>query len=367
MKCIKCDSEIKQDAQFCPFCGAKQSVSSETKSTHISSSKMMLWALFVVLGLGCVIGAYYTLSSKGREALSANKEISNGDKELPQRLMAIYNDVFNGQGGGDNDEKYCSESYKSLISQFNEAYENSTLEGEMLGPECDHWTASQDAIKSTMEIIEVNKTSATNAIAKIHVDNGFEDSGSDIEIKLVFENGDWFIDDFIYFNQSERKIYEEAIELCKKNVSRVNKKTVGECYVINGVRYLSYSQMKFIAQNVLTKEEVDKFASLCNFPLISERTTGPSTSTYGANGYDFWISVLNSSNSTEFIRYCFYFTANQDYVEKLKEEIVKEKYIENRDLSVTGYIDDYWYAILDNTSLVFQRFQSKKLDLSRFQ
>ena len=46
-----------------------------------------------------------------------------------------------------------------------------------------------------------------------------------------------------------------------------------------------------------------------------------------------------------------------------------EKYIKENGMLLKGYIDDYWFAELDieHNSIGFQRFQSKKLDLSEFQ
>lgn len=407
-QCIKCGKTLDGDSDFCPYCGAKQnednaesqqlqentlphdepihksdrgSISDEeledvSQSGEVKKdSKRNLWIIIAIIGLFCIIGGYFAFSpSNNSTTINDAEDSENMDNEIFQRVTSIYNDVFNEQRSGDSDEKYCSKSYKALVKEFSEAYENSTIDG-ILGPELDHWTVAPEVSKPTMKIINITKKSNTDAVAKIHIDFGYDDnkeddySGTDVELKLVFENGDWYIDDYIIGDISERQEYLDGIKVCKENVSKVNKKNIGNCYVINGVKYLSYSQMKFIAQNELTKDEIDRFVSLCEIPIKIENKSTSSTSTYGNDAYNFWISILNRSNSTDFIRYYFYFNANTEYIEKLQEEVEKEKYIKENGMLLKGYIDDYWFAELDieHNSIGFQRFQSKKLDLSEFQ
>ena len=408
-QCVKCGEHLDDDSDFCPYCGAKQnednaesqqlqentlphdepihksdrgSISDEeledvSQSGEVKKdSKRNLWIIIAIIGLFCIIGGYFAFSpSNNSTTINDAEDSENMDNEIFQRVTSIYNDVFNEQRSGDSDEKYCSKSYKALVKEFSEAYENSTIDG-ILGPELDHWTVAPEVSKPTMKIINITKKSNTDAVAKIHIDFGYDDnkeddySGTDVELKLVFENGDWYIDDYIIGDISERQEYLDGIKVCKENVSKVNKKNIGNCYVINGVKYLSYSQMKFIAQNELTKDEIDRFVSLCEIPIkIEDNKSSYSTSHYGNDIYNFSIVFLNRSNSTEFIRYSFIITANNDYIEKLQEEVEKEKYVEKGESSTTGYIDDYWFANIniDIKNLTFQRFQSKKLDLSEFQ
>lgn len=134
-------------------------------------------------------------------------------------------------------------------------------------------------------------------------------------------------------------------------------------YVINGLNYLSYSQLKYIAVNELSFVEIEKIVTVCGF--TKKASSNGSEIDFHSNSGDFSLQILDRSNSDDFIRYNYHLhTNNREYIRMLRSEIMSESDIEEREKSVTGIINDYWFVCLNNydiPSIVFQRFQSKKL------
>jgi RNA polymerase subunit RPABC4/transcription elongation factor Spt4 len=348
--CVKCGKSLDEGSDFCPYCGTKQgddveeSVQVEKvaqphdKPIHKSErdsnsneelenasqsgeskrdSKRNLWIIIAIIGLFCIIGGYFTFSPSNN---------STSINEISQRVTSIYNDVFNEQGSGDYDEKYCSKSYKALVKEFSEAYDNSTLIGEIVGPEGDHWTISPEVSKPTMKIINITKKSNTDAVAKIHIDFGNDDntedeySGTDVELKLVFENGDWYIDDFIYYDSSERQEYLDGIKECKENKFQIDDSELGDCYKIGEVNCLSYKQMKYITKNQLSQGQIDLVASKINF----SKQFNPRYKVYyyqGANEDNtFYIEIENDT----YIFSCRSKIGDWDYIQSVCSDLLSE-------------------------------------------
>ena len=110
-------------------------------------------------------------------------------------------------------------------------------------------------------------------------------------------------------------------------------------------------------------DEIEKVVAVCGFTK-KPSSYGSSIHFHGSSG-DISLQILDRSNSDEFIRYEYlFYTKNREYIRMLRSEIMDESDIEEREKSVTGYINDYWFACLNDYSMpsvVFQRFQSKKL------
>lgn len=137
------------------------------------------------------------------------------------------------------------------------------------------------------------------------------------------------------------------------------------CYNIDGVKYLSYTQLKYIALNELSHDEVQRVLSI--FGLTKKPSSSESTADYKGDCGNISLQILDRSNSEEFIRYTYdLHTNNKEYIRLLKSEIKKENDNIEDETSSRGIINDYW-CVGFNTSdrycptIYFQRFQSKKL------
>ncbi len=114
-----------------------------------------------------------------------------------------------------------------------------------------------------------------------------------------------------------------------------------QSYDINGVKYPSYSQLKYIALNELSHEEVKEFLATCGINQ-TEASGSSSESEYRGDCGNFKLHIMNSKG---LIRYTYtFFTNNRKYLEKLKSEVIQERKYEIDDIETTGYIDDYWHV-----------------------
>lgn len=281
--CIKCGEKIKPGAKFCPFCGANQHeqhaktettsevemiveqskeepIESEDVQTDEQESaksplqeehefeeqpidkerekKIRTW-IWILLVLLIIAGAgwyffndVWETTSKVKDTKSSTEMKDNTpvDDEalISKRVTEIYNDVFS-YSGENYDSKYCSKGFLALVTDFHEAYEKANT-GDLIGPDRDHWTMEQDARGTSMKVISISKLSDKEVKAKIHIDIDFgANNGNDVDLKLIYENGNWFIDDFISGDYSERDVYQGGIETLK-DIANENKK-ISEAYI----------------------------------------------------------------------------------------------------------------------------------------
>lgn len=127
---------------------------------------------------------------------------------LKARVEAIYADVTsvynkcNEQGDGLNlkpitdaqfDKKYCSDNWNSLLEEV-AAIDNANPEGEMGFFDADYWIMGQDFADLSVSDVKVKQIEGNDAMVVFNLHN----SGNVTRVKLdmVFERGDWFIDDF---------------------------------------------------------------------------------------------------------------------------------------------------------------------------
>lgn len=88
------------------------------------------------------------------------------------------------------DSLYCSQGYKDLYEQAMEL----TDEDDIL-LDYDHWTNSQDDNDFTYEIGRISMPTDSTAVVQVNAKNfGNEYS---ITLCLLFERGDWYVDDFL--------------------------------------------------------------------------------------------------------------------------------------------------------------------------
>lgn len=119
------------------------------------------------------------------------------------------------------DSLYCTREYKKLYEQAMEL----TDEDDIL-LDYDHWTNSQDDNEFTYQIGRISMPTDSTAIVQVDAKNfGNEYS---ITLGLLFEQGDWYVDDFLssdgkdgekaYFqNYIRERIKEKAEELSLDN------------------------------------------------------------------------------------------------------------------------------------------------------
>lgn len=146
-----------------------------------------------------------------------------------------------------------------------------------------------------------------------------------------------------------------------KNKKKAIDEIVETSYDINGVNYPSYSQLKYIALNELSFDEVPMILARCGMSK-EPSPSGSSVNYYGSCG-KLYLQILDRSNNDEFVIYSYHLPSNKEYSKMLRTEIMGESNIEEGEFFLTATINDYWFVTLshDSSNLHFQRFQSKKL------
>lgn len=156
-------------------------------------------------------------------------EVSDA-KHTKEYITQRLNDIYKMQ----DDSKGCSERYMKL---YKEASELSHLSG-MTFLDRDHWMQGNDRDEDwSYSILDVTDIQPTTATATVLVSNYNE---YEVTLKLVFEHGDWYVDNFLNNMEGgyggpdvEPEIYDEAKEIqtfiteVKKDVE-ISRKLVGD-------------------------------------------------------------------------------------------------------------------------------------------
>ena len=204
-KCVKCGELLDNDTVFCPHCGTEQPHEEIIETVKGSSKKWLLIIPLIILIVGA--GAWYFFSdgfsfgektnSSAIEAEAVDSTMIETDIQsvdgITSRLYEIYINGFKLQ----DDEavnKYFSEEFRALYKKVDEIDNNS---GEMGFWEGNIWDGGQDGNPTDVEIMRVDKSSPTVALAdvKLSYHNGDYHSNQKLSMTLVFENGNWFIDE----------------------------------------------------------------------------------------------------------------------------------------------------------------------------
>ena len=134
---------------------------------------------------------------------------------IKQRIEGIYKPYENPkydesglrqmEARGPLDELYCSTGYKALLAK---AEEKAGEDDIVL--DYDHWTYSQDDNNFTCKVRKVRDITDSTAVVDVECVNF--DKPYTITLGLLFERGDWYVDDFISEDgNSEKKMLEDYI------------------------------------------------------------------------------------------------------------------------------------------------------------
>ncbi len=256
--CNHCGAQIKAGLPFCPNCGARQNeqiaeprpitevapdvilqekmAEEHVQEEHVQEinepddvtatkpsvseieptlsyeddqgSKKWLWIVGVIILLGILGGGgYYFMSNKVGglsyvvetdslaeivDSLSSDAQSVEGAK---QRLEDILTKAFKMQ---DDDvvHTYFSKEYQELYDKVSEI-DNTVYAGEIGFWNGNIWDGGQDGNPNSAEISQISSSSDTYANAQvkfIHQEGEYKSENIQ-SMDLVFENGDWYIDD----------------------------------------------------------------------------------------------------------------------------------------------------------------------------
>ena len=247
-KCIHCGETIEADSLFCPFCGKSQEEEKEQEEeaqnesineepaqeepkeekptshevepdvTHDEpayeegeekGSQKWLWILLVLLIAGAA-GWYFFIKDSGKIIYEPQVDTDS----IEEIVDSIYDeeayDAFSVEGvqsrlndilskalmmrDDDAVRTYFSEEFKGLYARV--AEKDSHLDGPGFW-NGSIWDGGQDGGPGKYTIVRVSSPNNNKADAGVKFSYDMEDYHSDnlITIELVFENGDWYIDD----------------------------------------------------------------------------------------------------------------------------------------------------------------------------
>lgn len=269
--CINCGKQIKVGASFCPHCGKNQhevNIEPEPSDEVIEiieqpeedflveqvqqeksnpepqedivaepvhpfiekqSSKKWIWILLVFLLIAILAGGgYYLLGNKDSgssyivetdsiaeigESILSDVQSVEGVKarltEILSKALKMYDE--------DAVNTYYSKEYRELFKKVKE-YDNKYVHDEP-GFWCGNiWDGGQDGNPTNFNIIKVSSSSNINAYAEVKLSYQVDEYHSEniVSMDLVFEDGNWFIDDVGGYKSSMKEYLSNSNE--KKDI-----------------------------------------------------------------------------------------------------------------------------------------------------
>ena len=145
----------------------------------------------------------YTENSEA-SANNNGKKAKKGDEDIIARVKAIYDDVFGEYNEADlsesipqssPDEKYCSADWNKVLGKVSE-YDAVNHPDDIGFFDADYWVMGQEFHELSISDIQVIERSKDNNKAKVEFKLHNYGSATVVYVDMVYENGNWFIDDF---------------------------------------------------------------------------------------------------------------------------------------------------------------------------
>ena len=315
-QCVKCGEHLDDDSDFCPYCGARQNeqiiepkpitevapdvileekmAEEHVQEEHVQEvnepddvtatkpsvseieptlpyeddqgSKKWLWIVGVIILLGILGGGgYYFMTNKDGgssfvvetdsiaeivDSISSDAQSVEGAK---QRLEDILTKAFKMQ---DDDvvHTYFSKEYQELYDKVSEI-DNTVYAGEIGFWNGNIWDGGQDGNPNSAEISQISSSSDTYANAQvkfIHQEGEYKSENIQ-SMDLVFENGDWRIDDvggikrtmkeYISGGQEKKEIIEAYTNILNDYAKKGKDSADGYFYFLHDITGDGYSEL----------------------------------------------------------------------------------------------------------------------------
>ena len=143
-------------------------------------------------------------------------DVQHTETYIRSRIDSIYSDIKglirnDDYMGSNHDSLYCSAAYNTLLQQGIQLSEENGFDGYFLG--YDHWVVGQDFSPEWDYTIQtIHDITDTTAVAEVTVKNCDEHR---VQLDLVFEHGNWFVDDFHFpeHHENSKEGYSERAEM----------------------------------------------------------------------------------------------------------------------------------------------------------
>lgn len=264
--CAKCGNERKGTEKFCSQCGTPFDV--EPNINHIvlnegksSSFKKYLSYILGAFMLLATIGYFSSKDSSNSgsnavavDSTSTGVETSGSTKEtITKRLEEIFDDVAKGNIN-DHDEKFFSSDFNRIYNEVAEIDDRFAQEGSLGFWNFEFWDKSQENVKLSATIEDVYDVKDKEAMAKIAFKFAYFDGSSHTsneDIKVVFENGKWVLDDLHDYKKQMKAYVEKYKNYQPSNTQNKIDSSSGNDYSSNSSNTSSSSRTFYSEQIVI--------------------------------------------------------------------------------------------------------------------
>ena len=288
-KCVKCGELIDNETAFCPNCGTEQPHEKVVEKT--ANTNKWLWAAICFVLFALVGGGVYYYTQGGLTNTSEDIQLDDSTNvaendpntsAMVDFIKGIYKDFY---------EPYNIErSEKKLLSKYftEEAMQKFYVESDY--DEGDFFYCTDFLVNGLIS------------------GNAEPDYGDKVVSRTIEpEDNDWFLVTNIWdvINKPVKvhlqvksvdgvyKIVDVRVEE-QEVISKTQVDNPGECYTLRGVKTLSLNQMKYIALNKLSVEDVDELAKQAGFKNVGKRsgfTDENCSHTFASGGYSLYPEI----------------------------------------------------------------------------
>ena len=232
-KCVSCGELLEREEAVCPHCGTEQ----PSKNIPVSaSSKKWLWIIVAVLLLG-VIGSYFFLngnSMKSQPAIVDTDSIEEVvdseegvlDIQSVEGIKARLTEILaKGMSMSEKDavKKYFSKEFQDIYFKVEDYDSKNIPEGELGFWDFSLWGDGQGGLGSFhFDVLDIQNIKASSALAIVdYVSDELKNEKMTTNINLVFENGNWLIDEITDENAlSYKKAMQEYLNNTSRDISQ---------------------------------------------------------------------------------------------------------------------------------------------------
>lgn len=204
-KCIKCGELLDDKTDFCPYCGTEQPHEVVVDEEKVSSKKW-IWAIIGVLLVALIGGGYYFLSQNEGKTSGLAEAVDSDSIAVVDTEYDIHSidgikarlDEILKNGLSMDDESAIKKYFSQDFQQINRKVEEFDAKLEEPGFWCGNiWDGGQDGNPNGFTINSIDGSEETKAYADVKLSHDIDEyhSANYISIILVFENGNWYIDE----------------------------------------------------------------------------------------------------------------------------------------------------------------------------
>lgn len=317
--CPHCGASVGESDAFCQNCGKSlnesrnsEPITYEEEQPYSGFKKYLPYIIgaFVLLG---IIGYFSSKDSSNQnnstnavvaDSTSTEIEASVGQlakEQITKRLKEIFDDVVKGNTN-DYDERYFSSDFNRIYNEVAEIDNRFAQEGELGFWDSGFWDMAQDEVKLSATIKDVYDVKDKEAMTRMTFKFTYFDGSSHTsneDIKVVFENGKWVLDDIHDYKKQMKAFVERNKDFQPSTTQNKIESTSGNDYSSNSSNTSSSSRTFANEQYVVGYLANQTFRSSNGFTI---RFDG-SGRMYAEGDFAGVVSVLYFNSKSAMLRY----------------------------------------------------------------